>query len=79
MSALQHGACRQSLDSDLIKYLWWTIQLNAIMAEPQPSNITEGADAPDVLPANAEDRKAAQAMSSLDIKEARTMPRRRRR
>ncbi|KAK0309610.1 hypothetical protein LTR82_015098 [Friedmanniomyces endolithicus] len=38
------------------------------MAEPQPPNITEGADAPDVLPANAEDRKAAQAMSSLDIK-----------
>ncbi|KAK0258408.1 hypothetical protein B0A54_05961 [Friedmanniomyces endolithicus] len=38
------------------------------MAEPQPANITEGADAPDVLPANAEDRKAAQAMSSLDIK-----------
>ncbi|KAK0938314.1 hypothetical protein LTR29_010071 [Friedmanniomyces endolithicus] len=38
------------------------------MAEPQPSNITEGADAPDALPANAEDRKAAQAMSSLDIK-----------
>ncbi|KAK4552235.1 hypothetical protein LTR86_010589 [Recurvomyces mirabilis] len=36
------------------------------MAEPQPSNIQEGADAPDVLPANAEDRKAAQAMSSLD-------------
>ncbi|KAK1048638.1 hypothetical protein LTR74_017483 [Friedmanniomyces endolithicus] len=38
------------------------------MAEPQPANIAEGADAPDVLPANAEDRKAAQAMSSLDIK-----------
>ena len=36
------------------------------MAEPQPSNVQEGADAPDVLPANAEDRKAAQAMSSLD-------------
>lgn len=38
------------------------------MAEPQPSNVTEGADAPDVLPANAEDRKAAQALSSLDAK-----------
>ncbi|KAK4951204.1 hypothetical protein LTR10_010177 [Elasticomyces elasticus] len=38
------------------------------MAEPQPSNVQEGADAPDVLPANAEDRKAAQAMSSLDVK-----------
>ena len=38
------------------------------MAEPQPPNVTEGADAPDVLPANAEDRKAAQAMSSLDTK-----------
>ncbi|KAK3643331.1 hypothetical protein LTR56_010287 [Elasticomyces elasticus] len=38
------------------------------MAEPQPANVQEGADAPDVLPANAEDRKAAQAMSSLDVK-----------
>lgn len=38
------------------------------MAEPQPPNVQEGADAPDVLPANAEDRKAAQAMSSLDAK-----------
>jgi hypothetical protein len=38
------------------------------MAEPQPSNVTEGADAPDVLPANAEDRKAAAAMSSLDTR-----------
>lgn len=36
--------------------------------EPQPSNVQEGADAPDVLPANAEDRKAAQALSSLDAK-----------
>ncbi|EMC94856.1 hypothetical protein BAUCODRAFT_73494 [Baudoinia panamericana UAMH 10762] len=36
--------------------------------EPQPPNVQEGADAPDVLPANAEDRKAAQAMSSLDTK-----------
>ncbi|EME50050.1 hypothetical protein DOTSEDRAFT_20438 [Dothistroma septosporum NZE10] len=36
--------------------------------EPQPSNITAGADAPDVLPANAEDRKAAAALSSLDAK-----------
>ena len=38
------------------------------MAEPQPPNIQEGADAPDVLPANAEDRAAAQAMSSLDAR-----------
>lgn len=38
------------------------------MAEPQPDNVQEGAEAPDVLPANAEDRKAAQAMSSLDVK-----------
>jgi hypothetical protein len=38
------------------------------MAEPQPPNVQEGADAPDALPANAEDRKAAQAMSSLDAK-----------
>ena len=38
------------------------------MAEPQPPNVQEGADAPDVLPASAEDRKAAQAMSSLDAK-----------
>lgn len=36
--------------------------------EPQPSNVTEGADAPDVVPANAEDRKAAAAMSSLDTR-----------
>lgn len=36
------------------------------MAEPQPPNVHEGADPPDVLPANAEDRKAAQALSSLD-------------
>ena len=34
--------------------------------EPQPSNIQEGADPPDALPANAEDRKAAKAMSSLE-------------
>jgi len=39
------------------------------MAEPQPFNVQEGADAPDVVPANAEDRKAAQAMSSLDTKQ----------
>lgn len=38
------------------------------MAEPQPSNVTEGADAPDVLPASNEDRKAAAALSSLDAK-----------
>lgn len=36
--------------------------------EPQPSNVQEGADPPDALPANAEDRKAAKAMSSLDAK-----------
>ncbi|KAF2719150.1 hypothetical protein K431DRAFT_287032 [Polychaeton citri CBS 116435] len=35
--------------------------------EPQPSNFKEGKDAPDVIPANAEDRKAAAAMSSLDV------------
>ncbi|GIZ39538.1 hypothetical protein CKM354_000291900 [Cercospora kikuchii] len=34
--------------------------------EPQPSNVQEGADAPDVLPASNEDRKAAAALSSLD-------------
>lgn len=38
------------------------------MAEEQPPNVQEGADQPDVLPANAEDRKAAQAMSSLDAR-----------
>ena len=38
------------------------------MAEPQPPNVTEGADPPDVLPANAEDRKAAAAMNSLDAR-----------
>lgn len=36
------------------------------MAEPQPPNVQEGADPPDALPANAEDRKAAKAMSSLE-------------
>ena len=36
--------------------------------EPQPANVQEGADQPDVLPANAEDRKAAKALSSLDAK-----------
>ncbi|KXT11908.1 hypothetical protein AC579_10485 [Pseudocercospora musae] len=36
--------------------------------EPQPSNVQEGADAPDVLPASKEDRKAAQALSSLESK-----------
>lgn len=34
--------------------------------EPQPSNVQEGADPPDALPASAEDRKAAKAMSSLE-------------
>lgn len=38
------------------------------MAERQPTNVTEGADPPDVVPANAEDRKAAAALSSLDAK-----------
>lgn len=38
------------------------------MAEPQPPNVKEGADVPDVLPSTAEDRKAAQALSSLDAK-----------
>ena len=37
--------------------------------EPQPSNVQEGADAPDVVPASKEDRKAAAALSSLDVKE----------
>ena len=36
--------------------------------EPQPPNVQEGADSSDILPANAEDRKAAQALSSLDAK-----------
>ncbi|KAK5110255.1 hypothetical protein LTR62_006108 [Meristemomyces frigidus] len=38
------------------------------MAEPQPPTIHEGADPPNVLPANAEDRKAAAALSSLDTR-----------
>ena len=38
------------------------------MTEPQPPNVAEGADAPDVLPANKEDRKAAAAMNSLDAR-----------
>ncbi|KAK4507597.1 hypothetical protein PRZ48_001332 [Zasmidium cellare] len=37
--------------------------------EPQPPNVQEGADAPDVIPASNEDRKAAAALSSLDVKE----------
>ena len=37
--------------------------------EPQPSNVQEGADPPDVIPASNEDRKAAAALSSLDVKE----------
>ncbi|KAF2436988.1 hypothetical protein EJ08DRAFT_577717 [Tothia fuscella] len=36
------------------------------MAEPQPSNIAEGASEEPALPTNAEDRKAAAALSSLD-------------
>ena len=43
------------------------------MAEPQPSAIREGADAEDIehppVPASAEDRKAAAALSSLDAKD----------
>lgn len=38
------------------------------MAEPQPPNVQEGADPPDALPANAEDRKAAAALNSLDAR-----------
>ncbi|KAK6437261.1 hypothetical protein LTR95_006543 [Oleoguttula sp. CCFEE 5521] len=38
------------------------------MAEPQPPNVADGADPPDIVPANAEDRKAAAAMSSLDTR-----------
>lgn len=37
------------------------------MAEPQPSAVVEGADLENV-PANAEDRKAADALSKLDAK-----------
>ena len=36
--------------------------------EPQPSDIQEGAEQPESLPANAEDRKAAKAMSKLDAR-----------
>ena len=43
------------------------------MAEPQPAVIREGVDAEDIehppAPANAEDRKAAAALSSLDAKD----------
>ena len=41
------------------------------MAEPQPSNVREGADIEDehpTKPASAEDRKAAAALSSLDVR-----------
>jgi len=39
------------------------------MAEPQPSNVVGGTtEGTDPIPANAEDRKAAAAMSSLDTK-----------
>lgn len=44
------------------------------MAEPQPNNVTEGADPPDVIPASEDDRKAAQAMSSLDATAADEAP-----
>ncbi|KAJ9627078.1 hypothetical protein H2203_003539 [Taxawa tesnikishii (nom. ined.)] len=36
--------------------------------EPQPSNVHEGAGGPEATPANAEDRKAAAAMDSLDTR-----------
>lgn len=36
--------------------------------EPLPSDIQEGAEQPESLPANAEDRKAAKAMSKLDAR-----------
>jgi len=38
------------------------------MAEPQPSNVREGDQAPESVPASAEDRKQEAAMSSLDAK-----------
>nr|POE77486.1 hypothetical protein CFP56_09133 [Quercus suber]POE87009.1 hypothetical protein CFP56_64039 [Quercus suber] len=44
------------------------------MAEPQPSNITEGAEQPEAPAANAEDRKAAAAMSAMDVKESDEAP-----
>ena len=36
--------------------------------EPQPTDLQEGAEQPESLPANAEDRKAAKAMSKLDTR-----------
>jgi len=36
--------------------------------EPQPSNVQEGANEESTLPTNAEDRKAAAALSSLDAR-----------
>lgn len=36
--------------------------------EPRPTDIQEGAEQPESLPANAEDRKAAKAMSKLDTR-----------
>jgi len=44
------------------------VHLNAMAEEPQPSNVREGVDPPDAPSANAEDRKAARALSSLDQK-----------
>lgn len=38
------------------------------MAEPQPSIVQEGDQAPEAVPAAAEDRKAADAMSKLDAR-----------
>ncbi|KAF2840470.1 hypothetical protein M501DRAFT_1002826 [Patellaria atrata CBS 101060] len=38
--------------------------------EPQPSNITAGAEDTPSLPSNAEDRKAAAALSALDTRGA---------
>lgn len=37
--------------------------------EPQPPTVREGAEDPPALPANAEDRKAAAALSSLDARD----------
>jgi len=36
------------------------------MAEPQPSDIKEGAQTPTAIPSSSEDRKAAAALSNLD-------------
>jgi len=36
--------------------------------EPLPTDIQEGMEQPESLPANAEDRKAAKAMDKLDVR-----------